>query len=389
MKKSNPICSTDKFQNLLAQIEDHLSNDVITDIMPEKQIQMISNLEDYIYKLNKGSLLNKQTINFSQFNIGEIINLSERLYSNFLKVRCSGIPNLRKNYVRVLNALENFLNCVEVNHFDLMADLPYSSYSYSKLRIIIKKALSDLNTKLALANYSTEFFSVINNGINKLMYRKNITYSEVNNLRMTLDDLNSINTSKRHELLIYLIKRNFNPTELYVFCINLIDKILIDEPNLYNRIELLITLQEEMLKTQIEQRLSQVNSRNKLIYHLKIYLNKKRDLLEKKLNNNIEQVKNLSVIKGSSKISLGIPVNEFAFIIRLFMVENILPSEHKGKLFEFFAYSFKTKTAPLISKDSLWKKSRTVEIKTASAVKDHLINMINYINKEYTANYSK
>ena len=71
------------------------------------------------------------------------------------------------------------------------------------------------------------------------------------------------------------------------------------------------------------------------------------------------------------------------------MVENILPSENKGKLFEFFAHSFKTKTSLFISKDSLWKKSRTVEAETASAVKDIFINMINYINKEYTAHYLK
>src|SRR5690606_6960930 len=177
--------------------------------------------------------------------------------------------------------------------------------------------------------------------------------------------LNSINMSQRHELLIYLIKRNFNPTELYDFCISLVDNILIDEPNLYKRIDHLITLQEEMLKMQIEQRLTQVKTRNTLIYHLKIYLNKKRVFLEKKLNNKIEHVKDLSAIKDTSKISLAIPVNEFAFIIRLFMVENILPSENKGKLFEFFAHSFKTRTSHFISTDSLWKKSRAVEVKTA------------------------
>src|SRR5690606_36265792 len=111
----------------------------------------------YIYKLNKGSLLNKQTIKFSQFNIGEIINLSGRLYSQFLKVPRLGLPDLRIYYLRLLNALEDFLNCAEVNHFDLMADLPYSTYSYSKFRIVLRKGLSDLNKKLALANYSTEF----------------------------------------------------------------------------------------------------------------------------------------------------------------------------------------------------------------------------------------
>ena len=188
---------------------------------------------------------------------------------------------------------------------------------------------------------------------------------------------------------MYLIKRDFNSSELYDFCINLVDNLLIDEPNLYKRIDHLITLQEEILKMQIEQRLTQVKTRNTLIYHLKNYLNKKRDFLEKKLTNKIDQVNNLSAIKDTSKISLAISVNEFAFIIRLFMVENILPSENKGKLFEFFAHSFKTRTSPLISKDRLWKKSRAVEVTTAAAVKDHLINMINYINKEYTANYFK
>lgn len=389
MNKPNTISSTDKFQDILAQIENQFSNEITIDIMPENQIHVITKLEDYIYNLNKASHIDNQGTNFSQFNIGEIINLSERLYRQFLKVQRVGSPDLRKNYVRVLNVLDNFLNYAEENHFDQMADLPYSTFSYSKLRIVLRKGLSDLNKKLALANFSHEFIAVINNGINKLMYLKSITYSEVNNLRSTLDDLDSINLSQRHELLIYLIKRNFNPTELYEFCISLVDKILIDEPNLYQRIDHLITLQEEMLKTQIEQRLTQVKTRNTLIYHLKIYLNKKRDLLEKKMTNKIKQVKNLSAIKDTSKISLAISVNEFAFLIRLFMVENILPSENKGNLFEFFAHSFKTRTSLFISKDSLWKKSRAVEVTTASAVKDHLINMINYINKEYTANYFK
>src|SRR5690606_27881214 len=181
----------------------------------------ITELEDYIYNLNNGLLRDKQAINLSKFYVGEIINLSERLYSQFLKVQRVGSPDLRKNYVRVLNALDNFLNYAEANHFDQMADLPYSSFSYSKLRIVLRKGLSDLNKKLALANFSQEFIAVINNGINKLMYLKSITYCQVNNLRSTLDDLNSINLSQGHELLIYLIKRNFNPTELYEFCISL------------------------------------------------------------------------------------------------------------------------------------------------------------------------
>lgn len=389
MNKSNTISSTDKFQDLLAQIENHFSHEVTNAIMSENQIQVITKLEDYINNLNSGLLVDKQAINFRKINIGEVVNLSEQLYRQFLKAQRLRIPDLRRNYFRLLNALEDFLNCAEVTHFDLMADLPYSTYSYSKLRIVLRKGLSDLNKQLALANYSTEFIAVINNGINKLIHLRSIPYSEVNNLKSTIDDLNSINMSKRHELLIYLIKKNFNPTELYDFCISLVDNILIDEPNLYKRIDHLITLQEEILKMQIEQRLAQVKTRNTLTYHLKIYLNKKWVFLEKKLNNKIEHIKNLSAIKDTSKISLAISVNEFALIIRLFMVENILPSENKGKLFEFFAHSFKTRTSPLISKDSLWKKSRTVEVTTASAVKDHLINMINYINKEYTANYFK
>src|SRR5690606_1024671 len=264
------------------------------------------------YNLNKASHIDNQPTNFSQFNIGEVINLSERLYSQFLKTQRLRFPNLRKNYLRVLNALEDFLYCAEENHFDQMADLPYSTFSYSKLRIVLRKGLSDLNKKLSLANFSQEFIAVINNGINKLIHLRSITYSQVNNLRSTIDDLNSINLSQRHELLIYLIKRNFNSTDLYDFCISLVDKVLIDEPNLYQRIDHLITLQEEMLKMQIEQRLSQVKTGNTLIYHLKIYLNKKRDLLEKKMTNKIKQVKNLSAIKDTSKISLAIPVNEFA-----------------------------------------------------------------------------
>src|SRR5690606_29016699 len=133
-----------------------------TDIIPGDQIHVITKLEDYINNINSGSLLDKQAINFSQFNIAEIINLSERMYSQFLKAQRLSIPNLRKNYLRVLNALEDFLNCAEVYHFDLMADLPYSTFSYSKLRIVLRKGLNDLNKKLSLANYSTEFITVIN-----------------------------------------------------------------------------------------------------------------------------------------------------------------------------------------------------------------------------------
>src|SRR5690606_1154137 len=145
MNKPDTIFSKDKFQDLLAQIENHFSNEVTTAIMPDTHIHVITKLEDYIYKLNKGSHIDNQAINFSQFNIREIINLSERLYSQFLKVQRVGSPDLRKNYVRVLSVLDNFLNCAEENHFDQMADLPYSTFSYSKLRIVLRKGLSDLN----------------------------------------------------------------------------------------------------------------------------------------------------------------------------------------------------------------------------------------------------
>ena len=389
MNKLNEIPTREDFMGLLTQIDLQFNSGVIHDIIPENQIGIISRLEDYVYHFNKSTLWQKQAMHVRQLNMGEIIDLSDQLYSRFLYISRWSIPHLRKNYLRVLNALDSLLHLVEVNHFDLLRDLPYSKYSYSNLRIFLRKGLSDLNKKLALANYSKEFIAVVNNGVLKLIQNKRITYSQVTDLRLTLTDLNSINISKGQELLIHLIKRNFNPTELYDYCINLVDQILINEPNLYKRIDHLITLQEEILKTQLEQRLSQVKTRNTLLYHLKIYLFKKRDLLEKKLVNKIEQVQNLSAMKDSSKISLDIPVNQFALLIRLFMVENILPSENKGKLFEFFAHSFKTKTSLFISKDSLWKKSRTVEAETASAVKDILINMINYINKEYTAHYLK
>src|SRR5690606_34501996 len=100
MNKPNTIFSKDKFQDLLAQIENHFSNEITIDIMPENQIHLITKLEDYIYNLNKASHIDNQPTNFSQFNIGEIINLSERLYSQFLKAHCVGSPDLRKNYLR-------------------------------------------------------------------------------------------------------------------------------------------------------------------------------------------------------------------------------------------------------------------------------------------------
>src|SRR5690606_25328270 len=107
MNKPNTTFSKDKFQDLLAQIENHFSNEVTTAIMPDTHIHVITELEDYINDLKKGLLRDNQATNFSQYNIGEIINLSERLYSQFLKVQRVGSPDLRKNYVRVLNALDN------------------------------------------------------------------------------------------------------------------------------------------------------------------------------------------------------------------------------------------------------------------------------------------
>src|SRR5690606_38284719 len=151
---------TDKFQDLLAQIENYFSHEVTNAIMSETQIHVITELEDYIYNLNSGLLVDKQAINFRKINIGEIVNLSGRLYRQFLKAQRLRIPDLRRNYFRLLNALDDFLNCAEVYHFDQMADLPYSTFSYSKLRIVLRKGLSDLNKKLALANYSTEFIAV-------------------------------------------------------------------------------------------------------------------------------------------------------------------------------------------------------------------------------------
>lgn len=389
MNKSNEIFSRDNFQILLTQIENYFNTGIVDDIISENQIGTISRLEDYVYHLNKSPLQLNSAIHESQFNLSEIIDLSDRLYIKFLTVSRMGIPNLGKYYLRILNALDSFLECMEVNHFNLLEYLSLSKYSYSNLRIFLRKELSDLNKKLSVANYSKEFTAVVNNGIIKIIRNKSITYSQVNSLRLTLTDLNLINMNRREEILIYLIKRNFNPTDLYDYCVNLVDQILINEPNLYKKIDHLITLQEEILKIQLELRLSQVKTRNTLLYNLKMYLYKKRVLLGKKLVNKIKQIKNLATIEDTSKIYLDIPVTQFAFLIRLFMVENILTSENKGKIFEFFAHSFKTKNSPFISKDSLWKKSRTVEVATASAVKNLLINMINRINKEYTANYSK
>lgn len=261
MNKSNETSSRDDFMGLLAQIDHQFNRDVIMDNI-ENQIGIINKLEDYVYRLNISTLVQLKTFNISSNNIGKVIDLSDRLYGKCLHAPRLGVSHLRKYYLRVLNALDSLLHLVEVNHFDLLGDLCYSKYSYCNLRIFLRKGLSDLNKKLALANYSREFIAVINSGVLKQIQNKSITYSEVNYLRVTLAELNSINISKRQEILIYLIKRNFHPTELYDFCINLVDQILLNEPNLYKRIDHLITLQEEILKTQLEQRLSQVKTRN-------------------------------------------------------------------------------------------------------------------------------
>ena len=73
----------------------------------------------------------------------------------------------------------------------------------------------------------------------------------------------------------------------------------------------------------------------------------------------------------------------------MFIDHDVIPNTNIGKIFSFFSKNFSTASTLFISTESLQKKSTTVEYTTAKKVKGILIEMINWLNKNYnTSNYS-
>jgi hypothetical protein len=176
------------------------------------------------------------------------------------------------------------------------------------------------------------------------------------------------------DIIWTLFKLNYNSHSFYTFITGYIRSL-----NNHNYLEYLYTLQCKVRQTVLRTHLA--------FEATEPALNK---LLENWLKEEIDYLKNISLIRGQSglennnltnkKVLAHLSVAELAYLFKILAETNLLAVPNHSQFFESLTQTYRTKNSDHISSNSIRAKFYKPEPGVRNAVKKHLIKLLNHIN---------
>lgn len=320
------------------------------------------------------------------------IMVSNKTYKKLLltirKKNLENIGNVRKSYLKVLNSIEEAIECCESIRSELTNELPLTEYKLSTIKFLYSKKLIALDAKLSQSNLDQDIVEILLTELKvltkeKIIYRGAMTYA----IDLASHILMSENLSKE-KLEQILIEYNFNSRAFCQYCLNNTDSLILEVSSLHQQLDMLISLEEKLNSLiQYQKGNGLFNNRISIAERLKKYYMRKKDLIIQRIDARRTEMLDSKLCDDNEKIAINLSVAKFGFLIRLFIEKGYLPHDNIGKTFSFFAKHFKTPNTTFISAESLQKKSSTVEFQTAIKTKGMLLEMVNYVNKDHNASH--
>jgi hypothetical protein len=321
-----------------------------------------------------------------------LIDLSDRIYASLLYISKNNKSDNfhgRHNYIKILEIIDELLDGLLLYNKKLIEILPLTKYSLQNTKLKLRQRINFLKVASNLKDVNYELISVLQVSMIELLRKKNIFREEFSYINSLLIKLSKIPEFTTESLEWLLLERGFNSNVFLEYYIKKSNQQTIDYSSLHKQIESVIRFQEQ-LHCLVPLETCRLNPKvPSIINQLLVFFKDKKESLNQLLELKRSEILDSKLLESNEKVLINMPVAQFGLLIKLLMELNLLPRENVSKTFSFFAKYFKTPSANFISSDSLQKKSSSVEFSTAKKMKSYLIEMVNWINKNYnTSSYS-
>jgi len=263
----------------------------------------------------------------------------------------------------------------------------FTDHIAKQIKIELKSQLSEV--KLRLHNVDNPLRHIVTDGISNLIQQRPLIRDNDTYLRKLMASILRTHFHNAEELNDHLITHDFNLPEYFLYCVNAWNEQLFELDGLADQKEMLLEAKSHLFDISLSKGLVFPSGNERLYNELNKFLSEKYELVKEKLKISRRLAADDSIRSRAKRMLINLSVAQFGLFIRIQLERGILANDHIGDLFAFYARHFYTPNTDFISPESLQKKSSVVEHATARKLKALLIDMLNWLNKNYNlSNYN-
>lgn len=383
--------------NLLVDIEKYICkfpNPDFKDNIDDNNKKYLDDLNGDLMKFQL-SVIDNMNLTSKEINsmMACLIIFSNNLFESLLLQGYKRTPrdNNYSNFVhkKILNYIEETIEKCETFNQQIIADLPLTKYKISYFKPNVNNLLQRIKFNLCNSDVDETLTEVLCKDFGNLVKKKQIIRSEFHFVICILTKLSALKTLSTESIEEFLIGYDYNTPLFYKYCIKKANELIQQCNCLHQQVNVVLNLEDNIINIRSLKTRKFVKSKSSITAELKGFYKEKRVTLMNKIELRRIELLDSKHANDYDRIQMNLSVAQFGLLIRLFIDHNLILNSNIGKIFSFFSSNFSTPSSSFISTDSLQKKSTTVEFSTARKVKGILIEMINWINKNYnTSNYS-
>ena len=316
-----------------------------------KQINPETNNELYVFSNRYDESDCLKTI---YYNLEKLLVFIEKEYNSYLDV------NIRVPHRTIL-----------MNEYAINPKLNFVRDSIMALEINpeLLKILSEPLVKLSTINIQQQI----------TYYQFNYASEYISELAELLQE--SPNGVTEVDLCKWLLELNMNSFRFFDYKTNLIQVELNECESDKERLEFLYKKLKKFNQHRIKIKKSFIDNLPEIKVQICNWIEEEIEFINHKLNLEGRNEKSIKTIEVKSKILIGLSVAQLSYFINILMQTGIINHTNQRDVFRLFAENFRTKATDNISIDSLSSKFYNVETTTKNAIKEKIIELLNFTKK--------
>lgn len=385
----------------LEKLESIITNELLvarengTRLVPEHLVALKEMLQEEIERIEKKFVHEifafedeRHLERYIQLHQQELIRLTDLLA--WKEKPNTSVQEYYELYHHACLAVDELLSFIErhfTKYFDQDTKAPESYITIAGSEIV--KSYVELQERLKLVEADAQLIELIVYPLRKFIENipsGQITYRSIIYVKEIHKELYQVITSGKRgkdideEIRLIMLYLNYNTIKYFRYYTNYVISILSEVDSSSDRIDKLSYVLKLVNQTQVKPEVGY----NKTIHSLKdqlsdwiaeevFYLEKMYKLNEKNASG--------TMLADDFKVKTEMPVSHLAYLLRVFIDTKIVNNKNVSDLIRFFSRFFQTKRLESISYESFRVRYYNVEDGTKRSVRDMLLLMVDYINK--------
>jgi hypothetical protein len=298
------------------------------------------------------------------------------------------LDDIYKIIYRYVDDLRVYIDRHFTKYINLDATVPYQSRICHTIDIG-KKARS-IYQKILHSSIDTRLFNILECTLKKIAHltkQASCTYKELIYYRTLLNELQAIfqeGVVVSTQIIVDLLFRlNFNAVPFFNYSILRIEEELAKKQRTEDKL-LLLYHYHKLYKQAVVQAYTAYNTNLPGIKdQVVVWLKEEIAYYEKIQEIDKQAEKQSSVVQEPSvKLKTSLSVAQIAYLMRVMYEAEVISNEHQWEIARFVSESTCTEKSSKISYESLYSKYYNVENSTYKTIKEVIIRMLNYVNKD-------